>query len=149
MTRTGPGPIPLLAVQVAAEVLVLGADLALTGGAGLVMPVVAGAGVAGAYGYWLRRTGPVERRALRRLGAAVGLAHIPVGAAAYAVAWSQEPGLYDFGAAVLPLAAVCVGLLTGGLVFAGSSCALDLGVHAGGGIEDDVPRVRSFREPPG
>lgn len=149
MPRLPPGLPALLAVQVAAEAAVALADLWLSGGVGLVLPGVAGAVAAGAYGYALRRRRACTRAELRRLGLGAGLAHVLLGAGAYALAWSQDPGLYEFGAAALPLAAACVGVLVGGLALVAATCALDLGVHAAGGVREPVPVPRSFREPPG
>ena len=149
MARLPPGLPALLALQLAAEGAVLGVDWALTGSVSLLLPGVASALASGAYGFLLRRSRRCTRAALRRLGLAAGLVHVPLGALVYAAAWSRAPDIYEFGAAGLPLAAACVGLLVGGLVFVGASCALDLGAHVGGGVEDAEPVRRSFREPPG
>lgn len=149
MPRVPPGLPTLLLLQLGAEASVMAVDAWLTEGVGFIAPALAGAAAAGAYGFRLRRRGACARPLLRRLGLAVGLAHVPVGALAYAVAWSRAPELYPFGAAVLPLVALVIGALVGGLAFISASCALDLGVHSAGGVTEAEPRIRSFREPPG
>lgn len=149
MPRLPPGLPALIAVQLATESVVLVADWAITGSVGLLLPCAAGAAVAGGHGFRMRRRRVCHRGPLRTLGLAVGLVHAPIGALVYAAAWSLEPALYGFAAAGLPLAAGGIGLLVGGLAFVGASCALDLGVHAAGGVQEAPPRLRSFREPPG
>jgi hypothetical protein len=149
MARLPPGLPTLLLLQLGAEGAVMAVDTWLTGGVGFVAPALAGAVAAGVYGFRLRRRGACGRPLLRRLGLAVGLAHVPVGALAYAAAWSRAPELYPFGLGGLPLVALVIGALVGGLAFIAASCALDLGVHAAGGVTEAEPRMRSFREPPG
>ncbi len=139
----------LVPLQLAAEGLVLGLDWLNDGAVGLLMPGLAGAVVAGCFGYRLRSRQACSRALLSRLGLGSGLLHVPIGGVSYAVVWLQASGPREFGVAALPLAAAGVGLLVGGVTFLGAICALDLGVHSAGGVEPEEPRHRSFREPPG
>ncbi len=139
--------------------LQLGGELALGGlvwlgtrTATFIGPGLAGFAVVATAVFVVARAAPRSRAWARQLARGSGLVHAAVAAVAYVAAWRAQPELYEFPAAGLPLAAVAVALLVGGIAFALTTCGADRGIHAAGGYADDaaagVTPTASFREPP-
>jgi len=139
----------LVAAQGTAEALVIALDVWHTGGAGLVLPALAGAAAASGLGYRLRSVRPVSRSELRRLALGSAVAHVPGGAVAWAAANAVSSSPSELAGTAAWLGALAVGLLAGGTALMAATTALDLGVHLAGGLEPETERYRSFREPPG
>lgn len=140
--------VPLLALQVAAEAAVGALLWIATGAASFVLPGVFGFAALTGGVYVAAKASPRPRVWARRLAARSGALHMVMGAAGYVAAWAQAPELYGFTAAALPVAAGAIALLVGGIAFALSICAADLGIHTAGGYADAGADAGSFRVPP-
>ena len=122
---------PATAAIVTAQLLAMAAavvlDLWLTGGFGLVLPVVV-SGLVGAMAMMFvgsRRAGWPTRPETWRVAWWSAAAHWAVGAGAYAALYFSDPTGYAFGPAGLLLAAPVLGLLPGGAALVLTMCAGD------------------------
>ena len=130
----------IAAAQILAVAATVAVDLLLTGGFGLVMPVVAG-GIAGSVAMFIlgsRRTGWPDRPAIYRAAWISAGVHWGVGALAYAALYFADPTGYEFGPRGLLLAAPVIGLLPGGAALVLTLCAGD-GVRTALGVEEPTP----------
>lgn len=113
--------------QLAAAGLTLALQVMLTGGFGLVLPVVA-IGLGGAMAMlWVggRRSGWPDRAASLRLACQSGAVHWLVGALAYVTLYASDPTGYSFGPSGLLVFAPILGLLPGGAALVLTLCAGD------------------------
>ena len=113
--------------QLAAAGLTVAVQVLVTGGFGLILPVVAiglGGGLA-MLAIGSRRTGWPDRVDSLRLACQSGVVHWGVGALAYTTLYLSDPTGYDFGPSGLFIFAPVLGLLPGGAALVLTLCAGD------------------------